>query len=175
MARRTATVQVTREGRDKGGVLTLTEMPAYQATEWFVRAMQLLARSGADLPPNIMDMGAAGFVAVGIGTVLTGLGKAPWFEVKPLLDELLTCISSYQPPGGAVPLTGWNVIKGQIEEPSTILQIHEEVVSLHLGFSLRARLSTFLGLAASMMAELTPSAATSTDTLPQSSRAGSQA
>ena len=33
-----------------------------------------------------MTMGWAAFITIGIGTVLSGLGKAPWGEVKPLLD-----------------------------------------------------------------------------------------
>ena len=84
---RSTTVVIEAEGRDKGGTFVLTEKPAIPATEWFIRAMQLLARSGADVPPAIMQQGAAGFVTLGVGTVLTGLGKAPWFEVKPLLDD----------------------------------------------------------------------------------------
>ena len=167
--RRTATVIIDREGRDQGGVFVLTEMAVIPATEWFIRAMQILARSGVDVPSNIMSQGAAGFVTMGIGTVLTGLGKAPWYEVKPLLDELLSCITSYQPPGAVAPLARWDVIKTQIEEPSTILQIHEEVVSLHLGFSLSARLSNYRAMAAAMMSALMPNIETSTDPLPSSS------
>ncbi len=167
--RRTASVVIDREGRDKGGVFVLTEMPALPATEWFVRAMQLIARSGVDVPPGIFQMGAAGFAVMGMGAVLTGLGKAPWFEVKPLLDELLTCVTSYQPPGSVAPLTRWDVIKGQIEEPATILQIHEEVVSLHLGFSLSARLSTYRSLVATMIAAPGLNTETSTEAPPPSS------
>ena len=162
MARRTAAITITREGRDHGGVFVITEMPAVPATEWFIRAMQLLARSGADVPPNIFQAGAAGFAAMGIGTVLTGLGKAPWFEVKPLLDELLACVTSYQPPGAITSQTQLPVILGQIEEPATIMQIHEEVVSLHLGFSIADRLSNFRTLAANLIQELTPTIETST-------------
>jgi hypothetical protein len=166
---RTATVVIEREGRDKGGVFTLTEKPALQATEWAIRALQLLARSGADVPPTILQMGAAGFVTLGVGTVLTGLGKAPWHEVKPLLDELLSCVTSYQPPGAVSPQSRWDVIKGQIEEPSTILQLHEEVVSLHLNFSLKDRLSSYRAIAAKMISELSQNIETSTDSAAPSS------
>ena len=175
MARRTAVITITRDGRDAGGVFDLREMPVMQETEWFIRAMQILARSGADVPPNIMHQGIAGFVTMGIGTVLTGLGKSPWHEVKPLLDELLTCVVSYQPPGGSVPLTGWNVIKTQIEEASTIMQLYEEVVSLGLGFSLAERLSNYRTLATTMMAALTPTMPTSIETSPSSSDLASPA
>ncbi len=124
---REATLVVEREGRDKGGVFVLREKPAYQASEWFMRATQLLVRSGVDVPPDIFRHGAVGFVTIGIGAALTGLGRAPWNEVKPLLDELLACIVSYQPPGAVTPQTQAAVIKGQIAEPATFLWLYEEV------------------------------------------------
>lgn len=162
--RRTATVVIERGGRDRGGVFVLREMAAIPASEWYIRAMQILVRSGADVPPEIMSLGPAGFITIGIGTVLTGLGKAPFHEVKPLLDELLGCIVSYQPPGGHVALTRWDVIKGQIEEPSTIFQIYEEVVSLHLGFSLRERLLYYRTLIPALLTEFGQVTGTSTPT-----------
>ena len=163
MTLRTTAVTITREGRDKGGVFVITEKPAIPATEWFIRATMLLVRSGADVPADIMQHGAAGFVTLGVGTVLTGLGKAPWFEVKPLLDELLACVTSYQAPGASVAVTDPRLIWTQVQEPATILQLHEEVVSLHLGFSLAARLSTFREMARTMMAGLMPNTETSTE------------
>lgn len=173
--RRSTTVAISADGRDKGGVFVLTELPAYQATEWFLRAMQLLARSGTDVPPHIMAMGAAGFVTMGIGAVLTGLGKAPWSEVKPLLDELLLAVVSYQPPGAVQPQTAWPVIRTQIEEPATYIQIYEEVVSLHLNFSLRERLSTYRQLAVKMISALSQNIETSTASSPSSAPADSPA
>jgi hypothetical protein len=162
---RQASVTITRPGRDQGGVFEITEKPAYQATEWFLRAAQLMARAGVDLPPNILLHGIEGFATMGIGALVTGLGKAPWGEVKPLLDELLACIVSYRPPGGQVALTGLPIILQQISEPATILQLHEEVVSLHLGFSIIARLSEYLTMGrawiATMMADSGPNTSTS--------------
>ena len=63
--------------------------------------------------------------------------------LEPLLDELLDCITSYTPPGGIQPLTGKQLILSQIQEPATILQLYEEVLSVHLGFSIAERLSTY--------------------------------
>lgn len=142
--RRTATIVIDREGRDKGGVFELEEMPAFQACEWFVRAGQLLARSGTDIPADIGQHGATGFVALGVGAVVSGLGKSPWTDVKPLLDELLTCVRSYMPPGGQVPLTDWRVIRDQIQEPATFWALYQEVLSLLAGFSIAAALSTYV-------------------------------
>ena len=169
--RRTATIVIEREGRDKGGVFTITEMASQQATEWGIRAMQVLARSGADVPPNIFQMGIQGFLAIGLGTVISGLGKAPWHEVKPLLDELSACITSYQPPGGAVAITQPTLIKSQIEEVATVLQMHEEVLALHVGFSIAAKRLSYRTLVANLIKEFTPTTETSIDTLASSSEA----
>lgn len=171
--RRSVNFIVQREGRDQGGVFVLTELPAFQATELCLRAMQLIARGGVDVPPHIFQLGAAGFVTMGAGAILAGIGKTPWYEIKPLLDELLPCVVSYKPPSGAMPLTGWETIKTQIEEPATILQLYEEVVSLNLGFSLSAKLSTFRTLAMGMIAGFGQSPGTSTEPLPPSSEAAS--
>jgi hypothetical protein len=143
MPRREARVFIERDGRDKGGVFHIQEMAAFPACEWFIRAGQLLARSGTDIPADIGQHGATGFVALGVGALVTGLGKAPWAEVKPLLDELLKCVKSYTPPGGQVPFIDWSVALTQIEEPATFWQIYEEVLSLMVGFSIAAALSTY--------------------------------
>lgn len=150
---REATITLDRDNRDKGGVFVLREKPAWQASEWFMRAMLLLARSGADVPANLLQHGAAGFVTLGLGSMLTGMGKAPWGEVKPLLDELLQCVVSYQPPGAVQGIENRTTIMGQIQEISTILQMYEEVLSLHLGFSLAERLSSYRAFVGAMMTE----------------------
>jgi hypothetical protein len=168
---RSATITIQREGRDQGGVFVLTEKPAYQQTDWFIRAMQILARSGADVPAGIMNNGIEGFLAMGLGTILTGLGKAPIGEVRPLLEELLSCVTSYQPPGATQPLAGWQLIRGQIQDPATIFQLYEEVLSLHLGFSLTAKLLGFQTLAVTMIRELMPTTETSTELSPSLSEA----
>ena len=166
LVRREATFVVTAEGRDAGGAFVLREMGAIPASEWFMRAMQLMARAGTDVPANIFAAGPAGFVTLGLGAFVAGIGKAPWGEVKPLLDDLLGCVVSYQPPGGSVPITRWDVMKTQIEEPATLLMLYQEVVSLHLGFSLRERLLTFRESVREFVSELSQSAPTSTEPPP---------
>jgi hypothetical protein len=148
---RQKSIIIDRDGRDKGGVFLIQEKPAFQATEMFLKAMQLLVRAGVEVPPNIMLHGPAGFVTMGVGSILTGLGKAPYHEVKPLLEELFSCVISYQPPGATVAHTKIDIIKSQIAEPTTIFQIYEEVVSLHLGFSILAKLSYYRTLVTQTM------------------------
>jgi len=162
MARKTASILITREGRDQGGVFELEEMDAFSATELCLRAMQMVARGGVDVPPYIFQQGVAGFVTLGAGAILAGLGKTPWHEVKPLLDALTPCVKSFTPPTATQPLRGWSVIQSQIQEPTTVLQLYEEVVSLHLGFSLATRLSNLRALVSTMITEFTPDTSTST-------------
>ena len=174
MARRTASVVIQREGRDRGDVFALTEMPADQATWWAIRCFQLLARSGTEVPPGIFAAGWAGFAAMGIGAVVTGLGKAPAADVKPLLDELLTCVTGLTKAGAQLPISQWQIVRTQIEEPATYFQLYEEVVSLHLGFSLIERLSYYRILVTGLMGALGPNTSTATESLPPSFPAASQ-
>lgn len=172
MPRQTKEIIITRDGRDKGGVFHITEMAAEPAADWFMQAMQFLVRSGMDVPPHIFEAGPAGFFAIGIGTALAGLSKAPWGEVKPLLSELLACVDSYQPPGAEVPVPGWGVIRTQIQDFTTIFQLYEEVVSLSLGFSLGEKILAYRTIVTETLASFGPPVATSTGTPPPSSGPG---
>jgi hypothetical protein len=161
--RREKTVVITTDNRDRGKTFVLTEMPAERAEDWFVRAVMLLARSGTDVPPDIFNHGPQAFAAMGIGAALTGLGKAPWQEVKPLLDEMFTCVA-FQPPGANLPLiTAPQLVNSQIEEVRTRFVLREEVLSLHLGFSLAAELSRLRALAVAATTGSTPTTPTSDD------------
>lgn len=168
--RRVKTVVIDREGRDKGGVFELEEMPAMPATDWLMRAGQLLARAGTNVPADIAEHGVTGFLALGMGAVASGLGNAPWGEAKPLLDQLLGCVRSYTPPGGKAALTGWGLIQQQIEEPNTIFQLYEEALSLTMGFSIAAALSDWgLRLMGIVRNALGPITETSSESAPSSS------
>ena len=141
--RREAQWTVTAEGRDKGKIYHLREMPSVPAEAWFMRAMQMLIRAGIEVPSNIFEQGAQGFIIMGIGACLTGLGQAPYEDYKLLMDDMLTCLVGYQEAAGAPKITNFNQIMEQTEEVSTLVKLREEIISLHLGFSLAARLQTY--------------------------------
>lgn len=173
---RTATVTVSRDGRDKGGVLVLEEMPAEPATAWIIRAGQLLMRSGVDVPAHIAEHGVTGFIAMGVGTLLSGFGKASWAETEPLLIELRGCVKTYRPPGGSVDISGWPAISSQIQEVTTHFQIYEEALSLMVGFSVAVALRTAYGRVAAILIDaLGLSTATSAQNSDTSSKADSPA
>lgn len=161
MARRTTTVTITDDNRDKGKVFVITEMPAAQAEEWFTRALMLVTRAGVDVPPNIFQHGAMGFAVMGIGAVLAGLGKAPWPDVKPLMDELFACVA-IRSPNGTQTISERFLVDGQIEEFTTRFKLREEVLSMHLGFSIAARLSDYRRAATELMSRLQTTETSST-------------
>src|ERR1700689_724443 len=107
--RRIETVTITAEGRDKGKIFTIKEMPAWQAEEWFTRAVLLLARSGLEVPSDIMDRGPMAFVAMTAGLALSGLSRAHYDDVKPLLVQMMDCVA-YNPGGTTMDVTGANML-----------------------------------------------------------------
>ena len=169
--RREKYVTITAEGRDQGKVFKIVEMASEPSCEWFDRAAQLIGRGGADVPPTLFQHGPAGFVVLSMGAILSALGKAPYHEVKSLLEDLMGCIVSMRSPGAAADLTMPSLISGQIEEVSTRYQLREEVLSLHLGFSLRERLSSFREAATAMMTDLGLNMPTSAEKSASSSQA----
>jgi len=133
MARRTQTITISKEGRDKGKVFVLTEMSADKSERWALRALFLLGSTGALLPDGAIDSGMAGIAAAG----LQALFKIPFDLVEPLLDEMFECVQYQHNPGH--PLQ--SLFKGdacQIDEVTTRLQLRTALLELHTGFSLAA-------------------------------------
>lgn len=149
MSRRDATITIQHEGRDKGKTFTIQEMPAARAEEFFIRCMMLLAKGGADLPQDF-EPTPYGFARIGLQAFLKGISGAQPAEVKLLMHEMMSCVTSYIPPNG-IPVTISQQIDEQIEEVVTRLILKEEVVSLHLGFSIRSRIAEFRETGARMM------------------------
>lgn len=131
--RKSTDVAIADEGRDKGKVYRITEMPARKAEKWAMRALLALAKSGADIPDHTDGM--AGLAQVGFRSLLT----ASFDEIEPLLDEMLTCIVIA--PNLGQPHYTRALIEDDIEEISTLLRLRMEVFDLHTGFSTAGALS----------------------------------
>lgn len=120
------------EGRDVGKRFKITEMPAMQAEKWAARFFLALAKSGIDIPPDIVQQGMAGVAIVALRT----LGGIEFSAVEPLMDEMFKCVSIYtnfeKNPLHTRPVTG----QDDIEEVKTIYDLRKEVIELHLGFSI---------------------------------------
>ena len=133
MARKTAIVTISAEGRDKGKVFVLTELSAYEAEDWAGRALFALMNAGVEIPDNIAEAGLAGVAAMG----LKAIAKLPFDSAKPLLDKMMGCIQ-IQPS----PTVTRALIPDDIEEVATLLTLRKQVLGLHMDFSMAAARST---------------------------------
>jgi hypothetical protein len=134
MARKSHTIVIEAEGRDKGKMFTIAEMPPSQAEKWAFRALLALAKSGVEVPDDIASAGLAGVAAMGI-KAFSGLS---FEDAEPLLDEMFAMVSFVPDParpaikrghGGVGPL-----IEDDIEEISTRLRLRKELFFLHTNF-----------------------------------------
>ena len=136
MARKTKTVVIEAEGRDKGKTFLLTELPALAAERWAIRALMAVADAGIDLPNTAIGAGMSALAVVGIQAVF----RVPYERADPLLNEMMTCIQIIPDPKRPFPRA---LLDGSddIEEVSTVLVLRSEVLELHVGFSVRDALS----------------------------------
>lgn len=128
MARKTAQITISTEGRDCGKVFMLRELPASQAEKWAAKAFFALAKAGVEIPDDIASAGLAGIAAVG----LKALGGMSFVDAEVLLDEMFTCVSYIPDPSKPQVVRG--LIEDDIEEVATRLKLRKEVFSLHTGF-----------------------------------------
>jgi len=127
--RKSIQYKVENEGRDKGKVFLLTEMPASQAERWALRAFLALARNGVEISDKDKDAGLAGLAANG----LTLIGKLPFDEAQALMEEMFTCVKMIPDPQR--PSVTRELIEDDIEEISTRFNLRVEVFKLHVDFS----------------------------------------
>lgn len=140
--RKSKTVVITAEGRDKGKAFLLTEMPASQAEKWAARALLALVGAGVEVPDNIREMGMAAMAGVG----LRALTSIEWHDAEPLLDEMMGCVR-YMPNPNEPSVTSV-LVEDDIEEVATRVLLRSEVFGLHVGFSPAAELSKLRASAA---------------------------
>lgn len=128
MARKTATVTITDEGRDRGKQFKITEMPASQAEDWAIRAFLALAKGGIEIPEDVAGAGLAGLAKMGLGA-LKGM---PYADARPLLDEMMACVRFVPDP--AKPSFERNLVENDLEEVSSRLKLRIEIFNLHVSF-----------------------------------------
>jgi len=152
---------ITSEGRDKGKVFLLQEMPAMQAEKWAGRALLALMESGVQIPDELVGggmealMAPAAMQAVFSG-LLGGLARLRWESVEPLLDEMMTCVCIIPDPKKNCDFSRpINQAAGDIEEVGTLLQLRGALLKLHTGFSPAAAPSTSPATTASTVAPIT--------------------
>lgn len=129
MARKEIDITITDEGRDIGKIFHIKEMGAIQAEQWAYRAIMAVARSGVDIG-DAASGGMQTLARLGIEAIT----KVHFEDVKPLLDEMLDCIT-VKPNPKNLAIVRPLMVDDDIEEVQTLLQLRKEVLNLHLGFS----------------------------------------
>lgn len=132
--RKTEKVVVQTEGRDKGKAFFITEMSAFKAEKWGLRALLALENSGFELPADVKGTGMAGIAALGVEKVVGQGAHLNFVEFEPLLDEMMECVQVIPNPQDDKIVRPLRDQYDDIEEVSTILQLRREVLLLHLGF-----------------------------------------
>ncbi len=130
MARKILTYKVTDEGRDKGKIFVLTEMPAAQGERWALRAIHALLAGGVELPDNLdlKRASMAHMAQIGI-QALSGLS---WEKAEPLLSEMWECVQIQPDPKRPDIVRG--LIDEDIEEIGTRLKLRMQIWGLHVDF-----------------------------------------
>lgn len=144
MARKVVSVTVDFEGRDKGKVFIITEMPASKAERWSARALGALLSAGVDVPDNIIAAGSQAVAHFGLSI----FARMDFDAAQPLLDEMMDCVQIQPSPG-----VTRRLIEDDIEEVLTRLYLRKEVFQLILGFSIPDDISNSLRELASGMRE----------------------
>jgi hypothetical protein len=134
MARREQTITIEEEGRDKGKVFVIKEMPAMAGEKWAMQLMYLIEQAGNTVSQETLTGGMAG-----LATLLPeGRKDAMALAVAralgdPSLDSWWDCVRYVHAPNQLAQ----KIHHGetcQIEEIKTITFLRMEVVKLHTDF-----------------------------------------
>ena len=146
MARRTKTVVITSDGRDKDKVFLLQEMPPTQAERWGMRALLALAKT-MDVPEETVRQGIGGVASIGVGAMIANLR---FEDADALMKEMFdSCVYVIPDPHNQMVFRGppravhgtmpvGSLTDDDIEEVETRLKLRMEILQLHVGFSMPA-------------------------------------
>jgi hypothetical protein len=147
--RRTKDFKITAVDRDEGKIFQLTEMSAFAAEKFAAKVILALMKSGVKIPENVKDAGLAGLATIAI----SAFGGIHPDVLMPLLDEMMDCVKIISDPRNPQPRP---LVPEDIDEVATLLTLRKELLELHLGFSLAAKLSNLMAEAATEEASSLP-------------------
>jgi hypothetical protein len=140
MARKETIIKI--QDRDQELTFKIREMSATQLESWLIRALLLVAGSGAQVPDGSDIKAAGGYLAE---KGLAALGAVDFEKAKPLLDEMLGCCSRLveKVEERCTPES----LDAYVQDVGTLFRLRKEAVRLNLGFlgPEGERLSGFLG------------------------------
>lgn len=166
--RKTSIVTISEQNRDFNKSFLVTEMPALKAEKWAARALLALSRSGIDVPEELQAMGFIGLAIFGL-KFISGISFG---ELEPLMDEMMGCVQiapNPRDPSVVRPLLLRGTEGDDIEEVATLAILRTEVISIHVGFTSRGALLSFLR----GIGETASAASQNTSTSPGSSETSS--
>lgn len=132
MARRTAEVHIDdKDSRDHGKTYVIKEMDAESAEWWAFRVLQAIlgGDNGEDL--KLVDFKAplSELAPIAIKMGLKAIASLPPEKAKPIMDDMMSCVSMKLPDGNTRALTA-----GDIEEIPTRIRLRGKMLELHTGF-----------------------------------------
>jgi hypothetical protein len=123
MTRKAITITID-EGRDKGKKFRLTEWDAIRIEHWIMEAWFGLGEAGVELPPEILQLGAAAIAYA----IASHVNKLPSALGVRLADELMECVQIVE-----TALTR-SLVDTDIEDFGTRFKLKGEVLKLTFGF-----------------------------------------
>lgn len=123
MSRKSTTITIN-EGRDQGKQFKLTEWSAIQTERWILRAVFGLGKAGVEIPPEILQLGAAATAYA----IASQASKMPSRLGLKLADELMECVKRVEATADRA------LVEQDIEDVSTRLRLKSEVLKLTFGF-----------------------------------------
>ena len=125
MARKSIDFTIEKDNRDKGKQFRITEMSAFAAENWAMRAISGMAMAGVDLPAEIANSPSVEALAsIGISSFL----KIERSEQDALSKDLLDCVKLVYDGKGNTR----DILPSDIEEPSTLFALRLKTLELHL-------------------------------------------
>ena len=129
MARKTATIVIEDEGRDKGKHFQVTEMSAVQGERFAIRVIQAFIAGGVDI--DLANANSATLASIGF----SAFSKIPMKDIEELSEQLMACVKWQNPSNHGITR---NIIEEDIEEIGTLLTLKKESFMLNFGFFLNA-------------------------------------
>lgn len=123
MAIKATTVTIT-EGRDRGKKFKITEWPCIRSEHWILRAVFGLGKAGVEIPPEILQLGAAATVYA----IASQASRIPSRLGIRLADELMECVQRVEDK------LDRSLVDEDIEDVTTRLRLKGEVLKLIFGF-----------------------------------------
>lgn len=123
MARKSVTITIG-DGRDAGKIFRITEWPAIRIERWIMRAVFGLGKAGVEIPPEILQLGAAP-TAFAIASQASRLPSRLGIR---LADELMECVQRVEEK------LDRSLVENDIEDVTTRLRLKSEVLKLTFGF-----------------------------------------